>query len=199
MLYKILRPILSVIFKILYRYEVVGNREFPKDIPIVLCANHKSNMDPLLLAASFKNQIHFMAKKELFSNKILGYFIDKLGAFPVDRDKADVQSIKKAISILKDNKILGIFPEGTRVQTIDYNSAKSGVAVIAHRSKAVVIPVYIEGNYIPFKKMKVYIKDIMDLRELPKKLEPEKYTEISVNIMKSIYSGVKLYEGNTCK
>ncbi len=186
MLYKTLQGIFFVIFKALYRTEVIGLEKVPEDERIVICANHKSNLDPILLSSNFKRQIHWMAKKELSSNFFMRWLVDTLGAFFVDRNSADIKAMKTAMRLLKEKEIVGIFPEGTRVKEVDLANAKSGVALIAHRTKSVVVPCYIDGNYKIFRKMRIIFRDPIDLKELPKQ-SSEEYEIISRNILSSIY------------
>ena len=186
MLYKTLQGIFFVIFKALYRTEVIGLEKVPEDERIVICANHKSNLDPILLSSNFKRQIHWMAKKELSSNFFMRWLVDTLGAFFVDRNSADIKAMKTAMRLLKEKEIVGMFPEGTRVKEVDLENAKSGVALIAHRTKSVVVPCYIDGDYKIFRKMRIIFRDPIDLKELPKQ-SSEEYEIISRNILSSIY------------
>ena len=186
MLYKTLQGIFFVIFKALYRTEVIGLEKVPEDERIVICANHKSNLDPILLSANFKRQIHWMAKKELSINFFMRWLVDTLGAFFVDRNSADIKAMKTAMRLLKEKEIVGMFPEGTRVKEFNLANAKSGVALIAHRTKSVVVPCYIDGDYKIFRKMRIIFRDPIDLKELPKQ-SSEEYEIISQNILSSIY------------
>lgn len=189
MLYKIIRPIIYLYFKLFFKLEVVGVENIPENVPIVLAPNHKSNLDPIFISAVIKQQIHWMAKEELFRNKIIGTFISALGAFSVNREKTDIKSIKIALGILKNNKILGIFPEGTRVKGYDLKNVKTGPVLIAHRGKALIVPVYIDGDYKIFKNMRLIIKKPIDLRNLPKQSQDD-YKEIAEKLLETIYSGV---------
>ncbi|CDZ74462.1 1-acyl-sn-glycerol-3-phosphate acyltransferase [Peptoniphilus sp. ING2-D1G] len=186
MLYKILRILVLIIFKIIFRCEIIGAEKIPANTPVIISPNHKSNFDPFLVSALVKPQIHWIAKKELFEFKPLGALIYAVGGFPIDREKSNIKAIKTAMNILKNNKILGLFPEGTRVKKPDFENPKSGVALIAHRTKSTVVPMYIDGNYTPFKKMKLIVRDPMDLSKLPK-AEQKDYDSISLDILKSIY------------
>lgn len=98
-------------------------------------------------------------KKELFDNKFLGFLLNKFGAFPVDRDNVNIKTIKDAIKLVKDNEVLGIFPEGTRVKTVSEENMKTGVAMIASRAGADVIPVFINSNYKFRSKVEVFVRD----------------------------------------
>lgn len=187
MLYKVLQKVFFVAFKVLYRTEVVGIENVPENERIIICANHKSNLDPIFISANFKRQIHWMAKKELSENIFLKWLIEKLGSFFVDRSTADVSAMKTAMRYIKNNDIVGIFPEGTRVKGIDLNNAKSGVALIAHRTKAIIVPVYIDGDYKIFRKMKLVFRKPMNLKALPKQ-SSEEYEVIAQDILKDIYN-----------
>lgn len=81
---------------------------------MLLCSNHISNLDPPTVGILLKRKVHFMAKAELFNVPVLGPLIGKLGAFPVKRGGVSKESIKLALNILRDGKVMGIFPEGSR-------------------------------------------------------------------------------------
>lgn len=98
-------------------------------------------------------------KKELFDNKFLGFLLNKFGAFPVDRDNVNIKTIKDSIKLVKDNEVLGIFPEGTRVKKVSEENMKTGVAMIASRAGADVIPVFINSNYKFRSKVEVFVRD----------------------------------------
>ena len=189
MIYKIFKILALIVFKILYRCEIVGLENMPDQGPFIIAANHKSNLDPLMISALVKPQIRWMAKKELYENKFLAALMNSVGAFPVDRQANDIKAVKTAMKILKSNQILGVFPEGTRVKEIDPSKVKSGVALLAHRTKSKIVPIYVEGNYKIFRKIKVYVRPSIDLSE-HKKLTQEEYHEISQEMIKIIYYGV---------
>lgn len=158
MFYRFARFLLKIVFKIRYKLVVHGNTNLP-ETPLVICANHINLWDPILLAIIFDRPIRFMAKKELFENKFLGFLLNKFGAFPVDRDNVNIKTIKDSIKLLKENEVLGIFPEGTRVQTVSEENMKTGVAMIASRAGADVIPVFINSNYKFRSKVEVFVRD----------------------------------------
>ena len=158
MFYRFARCILKIIFKIRYKLVVHGNTNLP-ETPLIICANHINLWDPILLAIIFDRPIRFMAKKELFENKFLGFLLEKFGAFPVDRDNVNIKTIKDAIKLVKDNEVLGIFPEGTRVKTVSEEKIITGVAMIASRAGADVIPVFINSDYKFRSKVEVFVRD----------------------------------------
>lgn len=154
-LYVVGRIIVIPIFKLLFFYKVNGKENVPKEGPFIVCSNHLSNFDPVMLALTQKRQIFYMAKAELFKNKFLAKLIRTLGAFPVTRGAGDGKAINEAENVLKDGKLLGIFIEGTRSKTGEFLRPKSGASIIAYQMDVPVIPVCITPKN---KKIKVFQK-----------------------------------------
>lgn len=154
-LYVVGRIVIIPIFKLLFFYKVNGKKNLPDDGAFIVCSNHLSNFDPVILALTQKRQIFYMAKAELFKNKILSKLIRTLGAFPVTRGAGDGKAINEAENVIKEGKLLGIFIEGTRSKTGDFLRPKSGAAIIAHQMNVPVIPVCITPKN---KKVKVFQK-----------------------------------------
>jgi 1-acyl-sn-glycerol-3-phosphate acyltransferase len=120
--------------------KVTGLENVPMDGGLVVAANHRSYLDPPLLGTWFPRPIHYMAKQELWKIPLLGAFISAVNAFPVNRDAADIGSIKRALRILKDGGVVGIFPEGTR-NVSGEAKVKSGAVVLASSAHCPVVPV----------------------------------------------------------
>lgn len=135
------------LFRFLFPYTIRGIENIPKQdsgIPVMLCSNHISNIDPVFLLMVQKRPIYYMAKAELFPNKLAVWFFKKeFGAFPVNRGKGDTTAIETAQSIVRSGKMLGIFPEGTRSKDGKMLRPKSGAALIASRTGAYILPVAI--------------------------------------------------------
>ncbi|MGN0990990.1 MAG: lysophospholipid acyltransferase family protein, partial [Candidatus Ventricola sp.] len=111
-------------------------------------------------------EIHFMGKKELWNNKLLGWAFTKVHGFPVDRGNMDMTAIRTAMNVLKDGDTLGIFPEGTRSKTGHMLPLLGGASMLALRSRCDVIPVYIDGNYKPFRRMVVRVGEPVAMDDL---------------------------------
>jgi len=126
--------------------STVGIENIPDNQAVIIMPNHVSYLDPSAVGAYCKRQVFFMAKSELFKYPILGDLLRSVGAFPVSRGTADRASIKKAFELLKDNRVLNIFPEGRRSEDGNLNSIQKGAVMIALKSKAVVIPVAVIGS-----------------------------------------------------
>jgi len=134
------------IFKIWLRFEVYGRENIPEEGPVVIAANHLSLLDPPVLGAASTRQVYFMAKSELFKPAWFGALIRKLGAFPVRRGEMDRDAIKFGLSLLKDNKVLVVFPEGTRSKNGELGRAGGGAFMIAVKRKAKIVPACIYGT-----------------------------------------------------
>lgn len=192
MLYRFFQVFFYMLMKIVYRVEVHGLNQNFSDEKYIIVANHKSIIDPVLISAYFKPQIFWMAKKELFASKLFGAFLTKLGAFPIDREATDIKSIKTAMRHLRENEIVGIFPEGTRVDSVNYDMVKAGVALISHKAHATIQPVYIKGGYAPFRKVHLYFREPFRI-EVEKKLTNEEYEYLSQDIMRRVYGEKEKY------
>lgn len=145
-LYGFCEIIFPWIFKIWLRWEVFGRENIPVEGPVVIAANHLSLLDPPVLGAAATRKVHFMAKSELFKPAWFGALIRKLGAFPVRRGAMDRDAIKTGLTILKENKVLAVFPEGTRSKTGELGRAGGGAFMMAVKCKAKIVPAYIYGT-----------------------------------------------------
>ena len=160
--YAFARKHLRSFFNFIYRIKVVGAENEPKDSPFIVCSNHISNADVIVLGECFGHQLRYMAKSELFKVPLLRHLIRILGAFPVKRGTADVGAIKTALKLLDDGEVIAIFPQGTRMPRVDVRDTepKSGVGMIAYRSGVPVVPVYIEtknNKHLIFRRNTVRI------------------------------------------
>lgn len=186
-LYRILRLIVFIIFRPLFRIRVRGYENLPKEGGYIICANHKSNWDPLFLAISIRRPIKFMAKKELFENGFLKVLLKALGAFPVDREGRDLKSLKNSIKLLKDENILGIFPEGTRTKNIARENMKEGVAYIGLKAKSDIVPIEIISTFKPLRKTYININEVIKIDEYQNLKSKEAMVDITDRIYKGIY------------
>ena len=164
------RPFYNIVFPA----EVEGLENVPAEGGALLCANHCSNRDPFYLAIRIRNRyLHFMAKIELFKFKPVAMFVSGLMAFPVDRGHNDLNAVRTALKLLSDGHILGVFPQGTRSLDNSRLPMLNGVSMIALRAQKPVIPVYIDGPYRPFRRMKVRFGKPVDLSDFGRKMDGE--------------------------
>ena len=178
-------PIVNVYDHLKYNYHVIGREKVP-DGGCVLVANHTQWADPVLVGTALGNQYPLvaMAKKELFQIKLLGPLISALGAFPVDRGTADIGAIKTSLKAVKEGKKLLIFPEGgTKHKAGD--EAKVGAAMIAARTGAPIVPIYISEN----KNFRSRVYVVFGDAYIPEKTKSKDgYRAIADDMMRRIYA-----------
>ncbi|KUO73655.1 MAG: hypothetical protein APF77_22820 [Clostridia bacterium BRH_c25] len=186
MLYSFARALLIPIFLLFYNYRVTGKENVPKGGAYIACANHMSAIDPIFVGISLPHRMYFMAKVELFRNKLIGALMHGLGVFPIKRGEADIRSIKTSLKLLGSGKVLGLFPEGTRMKTSEA-AAEPGIAMLAVKSKVPVLPVAIISSYKFFRRTRVIIGKPIELTEYyDKKLFNNDYLKISLDIMNKV-------------
>ncbi len=140
-MYYVVVALVRVAMHIWFNLKFEGRENIPKGQTFVYASNHRSNADPVLVTLAGRGRFSFMAKSELFQNKLFAWLIRSLGAFPVERGKGDTAAIEKAINNVKNGVNLLIFPEGTRSKDGRVGRGKTGVALIAAQSHADVVPV----------------------------------------------------------
>ncbi len=133
-------------FKLVYRLEVQGKENIPKTSDFIVAANHLSTLDPPLICAIMPQGVAYMAKKELFNNIFLRWWLDWLGAFAVDREKLGVSTIKTVKALKSTNWVLGIFPQGTRQEAGEVSNITKGFASLAKTTKCGILPIGITGT-----------------------------------------------------
>lgn len=146
MFYNIARAIVRLILRLFFRCEYMCVENIPKDGPVIVASNHLSFWDPPVIGCAFERHIHFMAKEELFKMPVFGWIITQLKAFPVKRGAADRAAIRMALSLLEGGEIVGLFPEGTRSKNGQIGKAEPGLALIAAKAGAVIVPTAIVGT-----------------------------------------------------
>lgn len=191
MVYRFAKGLFWLYFKLFNRVTFSGKENIVRNGPLIVYANHYSDMDIFLLTVAFDRQIKFMAKKSLFETPVVKHFVKAYGAFPVDRDKNDIFAIKTALQILKNGEILGIFPEGTRVRDIEKSEPKGGFAMIAYKTKTQMQPVHVKykRKFMIFNNIKVIIgKPITWDNYNIEDVSSEGYVNAGRNLMQRVYS-----------
>ncbi|BBL78897.1 1-acyl-sn-glycerol-3-phosphate acyltransferase [Rubrobacter xylanophilus] len=140
--YGLLRRLVLLVAWVVWGFVIHGEEKVPREGPLIVAANHRRFFDPLFVCMAVPRRIQWMAKKEIFIPPLRPVF-RLLGAFPVDRSGGGHSALRVALKHLAAGKALGIFPEGTRRRREDAGAAKSGVALLASRSGARIVPVYI--------------------------------------------------------
>ncbi len=152
MLYRAVRGPLTGIFKLVYKPEFIGLENIPESGRIILAGNHTNYFDCLLVSASTKRVVHYLAKDELVKGALKPIFMG-CGIIPVNRRTKDPQAMRAAEAYLEDEKLIGIFPEGTINRTDDIIMPfKFGAVKMAKNTGTKIVPFAITGKYKPFKK-----------------------------------------------
>ena len=131
-----------------------GLENIPSQGGVILASNHQSYWDPPILGISLPRESFFLAKKELFRHKLLGWLISRLHTIPVSRDTPDPQAYKMAIKVLLSGKSLILFPEGTRNRGEEFLEPKLGVGLLALEAQVPIVPVYLENTRNLWKTLK---------------------------------------------
>ncbi|MCM1329955.1 MAG: 1-acyl-sn-glycerol-3-phosphate acyltransferase [Ruminococcus sp.] len=184
------------VYKLFYNFHIEGTENIPQDKPLVMASNHRSYADPVILTMPMKLPVTYMAKEELFKNKLFGWFITKLGAFPVKRGDGDMKVIDDSVAILNSGRHLVIFPEGTRSKDGKVGRGKTGVALIAAKSGADVLPcgIVFQGEKLHFRsKLTLRFGKVIPAAEIAvEDASPKALKEVKKRIMGEI---TKLVEG----
>ena len=172
--------------KVYYRAEIIGLENIPKEGPLIFCGNHRTYLDPPLMVATAKRDMKFLAKEELYNNKLLAFLGWVFEAIPVKRDEKDVSAIKTSLKFLKSGQCIALFPEGTRNGLEKGEKVKDGVAFFAVRSGAKVVPCGIKGGTKEHKKVTITYGRPLDYSEYKGTKDKEKLEEITEEIMDKI-------------
>lgn len=191
MLYKFAKIIFYIYFYVFNRLVIKGKENRVIEGPTVVFANHYSNFDAFVMSLAFKRQIHYMAKKEIFNRPLIKTLAKWYGAFPVDRKNLDTGSLKTAMRILKNNKVLGIFPEGTKVRDMNNKiTPKGGFTMLAYKTNSMLQPVRIKykRKLMIFNRIDIIIDKPISFQDLGVvEKTTEEFTEIGNKLVENVY------------
>lgn len=164
--YIIIKCILTPLFFLIFRPKVIGKSNIPKNGSIVLAGNHTNNLDSVMLIAVVSRQVHFLAKIELFKG-IFGVIVKAMGCIPVNRKIHDKDALKSAKEVLKNNKVIGIYPEGTINRTDDIIMPfKIGAVKMAKDTNTKIVPFVITGKYnIIGQRVKIEFLESIEIKD----------------------------------
>lgn len=196
--YRILTPIMRILFRLYYNPKIINKGLIPKEGPILIVGNHKHVYDQCLTIMATKRVIHYMAKKEYFDSK-MGWFFKLVGCIPVNRQIKDTKAVDSALNVLKNNGAIGLFPEGTRNKKKDVFLLpfKFGTVSMAQKTNATIVPFGLTGDY-KFRSKNLTVRygkpfkiDNMSLEEANKKL----YNEVEELMKKNLSNCGNVYNG----
>jgi 1-acyl-sn-glycerol-3-phosphate acyltransferase len=161
MFYKFIKFILTIVIHLFWPIKIEGEDISNYQGPFILASNHVSYLDPIILGIVVQRPINFITKKEIYDNPFFNFILKRVGAIPVDQKNINPVSIKKSLILLKDNHILGIFPEGTRSIDGTLLELNAGMIKIALQANVPIIPVGLSGTfeiYPPEAKFPLFFK-----------------------------------------
>ena len=187
--------VVGLVARILHPTSVEGMDQLPRS-GVLLCPNHSSNWDPILVALRLpiNYRLHIMAKEELFANPLLGWLLKKVGAFPVSRGSNDINAVKQSIQALKDGDNLLIFPEGTTIHNgVGYTDglpahAKAGVAMIGVRTGAKLVPVFVDGEKKLFHRTRIIFGQPYEPHYTGRRGTSEEMQKIADDLLEAAYA-----------
>jgi 1-acyl-sn-glycerol-3-phosphate acyltransferase len=142
----------ATIHSMCFRGEVVGTENFPTDGPFLIASNHASHLDPPFVGSHVPRQMRFFARKSLWNNRMLGWWMNQVETIPVERDSGDIGAIKRVLQALAENRAVVLFPEGTRSQDGQLQKPKPGVGLMACKTGVPVVPCRLFGSFEAFGK-----------------------------------------------
>ena len=177
--------VVGPVLRLIWRPTIVGKENIPHNEGSVLICNHRKWWDPLLIAVCApKLTVHWLAKKELYKNWLFSAVLRGLGTYPVDRQKVDTSAVRWCIDVVKQNEVLGIFPEGTRNKEKEMLPFENGAAFCAMKCDCLVYPVQIRGKKTCHKR--VAFGKPLDLTTIsPEKSRSERMHDITAAMRQS--------------
>jgi 1-acyl-sn-glycerol-3-phosphate acyltransferase len=146
MIYFLGRSFFWIMSLLFYPIKTIGRENLPTSEAFIIASNHVSNLDPFVIGLASGRKLSYVAKEELFRNKIQGFILSQWGAFPVKRESSDFRAMRETLRRLKAGSSIVLFPEGTRAQQGVDRPIQEGVGFIAAKSAVVVIPTYVKDT-----------------------------------------------------
>ena len=163
---KFLRVLVTPFFWILYPMKIFHRERYQKKTKAVLVMNHLSAIDPILILKGMSIDVHFLGKKELMNSRFKKWFYRHAHMIGVDRDNVSMETIKECLAVLKSDRTLGVFPEGTRNrENRELQPLKEGVALFALMGRAPIVPVAIYRKIRIFRRSYLLVGEPFELTE----------------------------------
>ena len=176
-----------VFYKLVYRIKIVNEKNVPDEGAYIICANHVNMLDALAVVCSSKRKVRFICKDSMFKVKVLGWALKLSDTIPINREKNDLESMKRSLKALKNGEVLGVFPEGTRKGMSKNLKVKDGAAFFSLKTGTKVIPLGIQGSFKPFTKVKLIYGEPLDFSEYyGKEKDKEALEKVTETIMNNI-------------
>lgn len=181
--------VISVANLFFFPLTIRGREHIPPTGAFIAACNHISNFDPPLVSYAVGRPIYHIAKKSLFANRVFGFLLASVGAFPIKREGSDVSAMRECLRKLKSGQPLALFPTGTRVVGDEAISAKAGVGFLAVKAGVPIIPIQISGTdqVMPKGSKRLYKHPVTIIIGEPIHVGRNvKYEEIAADILQKI-------------
>jgi 1-acyl-sn-glycerol-3-phosphate acyltransferase len=188
--YRFLQFILQIFFRIIYRVEEKGREKIPREGGLILCSNHLSYIDPIIIDVFFPRCVFFMAKAEVFENSFLASLSKFFNAFPVNRNTFDRKTLRNSLDIINGGEVVGVFPQGTRYPDGAIGEGKKGVGMISVMGNCPITPMVLSGTNkivqkprkrIFFPKVRINYGDAIDVKQVKEEYSSKEAIEIIVD------------------
>ena len=150
--YAFFHYLVSSVYEMWFRGEVVGTHNLPMEGPFLIVSNHASLLDPPVVGSQVARQMRFFARRSLWNSRLSAWWLNQAETIPVERDSGDVGAIRRVLQALHDNRVVVLFPEGTRSPDGHLQKAKAGVGLMACKSGVPVVPCRVYGSFEAFGK-----------------------------------------------
>jgi len=191
--YRLSRGAGDFLLRVLFRFKKGGEVCVPRNGGVIIASNHAAYIDPPILGVALSRELFFLAKKELFRNRLFGWYMKKLNVIPISREGYDRKGLERSVGLLRKGKALVFFPEGTRSRNGRLKEARPGIGKIALEAGVPIVPAYIYNSrnlihvLLKGKKIGVSFGSPIEpawLRKIPR--NKEGYTLIGQEIMRRI-------------
>ncbi|TVS18817.1 MAG: 1-acyl-sn-glycerol-3-phosphate acyltransferase [Planctomycetaceae bacterium] len=145
--YAVLQVLAQGLGILLFSIRFLGREHIPVEGGVLVCSNHQSFFDPVLVGMGFRRRLNYLARKTLFRFYVFRWLIEFLDAIPIDREGGGLGGLKETLKRLKRGELVLIFPEGTRTRDGEVAALKPGFVALARRSKTPLLPVAVDGAY----------------------------------------------------
>lgn len=148
MLYWVIKLVLTPVLHVCCRIKVEGREHVPKSGPLILASNHRSFLDSIFIPLVIRRRVTFVAKAEYFDDRKVAWFFRGVGQIPIRREggSASERALQSAMEVLEGGGVFGIYPEGTRTRDGKLHRGHTGVARLALRTGAPIIPIGLVGT-----------------------------------------------------
>ena len=188
-LFQFIRFIGWIPMRILYPTKIIGTAKLPKG-KVILSINHQCTADILIVSTRTSRPLCFLARKEIFKKGFLNWFFTTMKVIRVERNGNDFVAMKKVIECLKDDYVVGLFPEGTRCKDeVFMKELKNGVGLFALKAEAPVIPMVFWRKPKLFRMNYLMIGEAMEFNEFyDKKVSTEVVNEVTSILQEKMFA-----------